>query len=200
MKPTNNEKPKETILLLPAPKAVPQATEDSTPVGANKGGPEAPEGATPDRKYGENTVRSSHPEHHPETGHFLPGNSGKPPGSRHMGWKMRTKADSVGGITKDGQKLSVADVMIEKAARKAMDGDLKALSMFLDRIDGKVPIEVGIGPIERRGVREYTPEEQAKLESLYGSEDQPETEEAIEADNTGGNPDASHARQGNPYE
>ncbi|KND49822.1 MAG: hypothetical protein AB203_01895 [Parcubacteria bacterium C7867-008] len=190
----NNEKPQETLLLLPAPKAVPAATQEQTSVEAGEANSGPLEAPTPDRKYGENTGRD------PVNGRFTEGNPGKPLGARHMAGKIRYKVDSAGGVTRDGQKVSVGDVIADKLTRKAMDGDLKAISIVLDRVDGKVPLAIEVNPVERQGVREYTPEEQAEFDSLFSRNDKPETESIAEAGNPGGNPGTPESTERSAYE
>lgn len=189
-----NEKPKETILLLPAPKAVPQVAQESTPVGANEGASGPPEGSTPDRKYGGNTDRD------PDTGRFLPGNPGKPMGARHLSHMTRHKMETYGGITREGRKVSVGEIIVDKLTKSAMDGNLKAIDMVYNRVDGKVPQIFEVGPVERQGVRDYTPEEQAEFDSLFSRNDKPETNSIAEAGNDPGDQGTPGPAQGSAYE
>ena len=85
---------------------------------------------------------------------------GKPKGARHMSTLLReaiTKVIDEKGNTMDKQIIKVL-------AMKAKRGDLKAIDMVLDRIDGKV--EQAIDLTSGGETLGMTPEQRSKLDSL----------------------------------
>jgi hypothetical protein len=157
----NNENNQPKVLLLEAPKDVPRSQEASRPVEANKGISEAPLDPSDDRKYGENTGRD------PITGKFLPGNPGKPMGARHFTTVFREYVREAGAINKDGQKIPFDKLIVKKVINMAVDGNLKAAGMVMDRVDGKVPQTIELSKSERIGVFVMTPKETEDHESIF---------------------------------
>lgn len=161
MNPQNNENNQPKVLLLEAPKDVPRSEEASRTVEANKGISEAPSDPSDDRKYGENTGRD------PTTGQFLPGNPGKPMGARHFTTVFREYVREAGAINKDGQKIPFDKLIVKKVISMAVDGNLKAAGMVMDRVDGKVPQTIELNKTERIGVFVMTPKETEDHESIF---------------------------------
>jgi hypothetical protein len=125
MKKDNNKE----ILLLPAPKS------PLTPTAANTANTADGGGEFDNRKYGENTVRDS------ETGRFVTGNPGKPVGARHFSSMFKRVIKQMGGVAKDGQKVSYDEIIVKKIVLMASDGNLKAAEIVIERVDGKVKQE-----------------------------------------------------------
>ncbi len=194
MNPKNSNNDQPQILLLEAPKAVPAAKPETPPVEANKGDSEASLESVQAREYGENTGRD------PVTGRFLPGNPGKPLGTRHFSTMFREAIREFGGVTKDGQKVTYDRVITKKLITMAADGNLKAASMVIDRVDGKVPQVVEVNKTERIGVVIYTPKEQEEYELMFSRNDKPKTYSIPEAGNDGGTESTARAAQGSAYE
>lgn len=66
-------------------------------------------------------------------GRFLPGNPGKPKGARHFSTLIRDAITKVAEDTGTSDDKEIVRALVEKA--KA--GDLKAVDMVIDRVDGK---------------------------------------------------------------
>lgn len=194
MNPKNNNNDQPQILLLEAPKAVPAAKPETPPVEANKGVSEALLDPSDPRKYGQNTGRD------PATGQFLPGNPGKPMGARHFTTLFREAVREFGGVTKDGQKVTFDRVIAKKLITMAADGNLKAATIVIDRVDGKVPQMVEVNKTERIGVLVYSPKEQEEYELMFSRNDKPKTYSIPEAGNDGGTQSTEGAAQGSAYE
>ncbi len=161
MNPKNNENNEPKLLLLEAPKSVPRVEQGSSPVEANKGISEAESDPSDDRKYGQNTGRD------PATGQFLPGNSGKPLGTRHFTTLFRETIKEIGGTAKDGQKVAYDKIIIKKIITMAADGNLKAATMVIDRVDGKVPQSFEVNKTERIGIVVLSQKEIEEHESIF---------------------------------
>lgn len=194
MNPKNNNNDQPKILLLEAPKAVPAAKPETPPVEANKSPSEALLDPSDPRKYGQNTGRD------PVTGQFLPGNPGKPMGARHFTTLFREAVREFGGVTKDGQKVTFDRVIAKKLITMAADGNLKAATIVIDRVDGKVPQMVEVNKTERIGVLVYSPKEQEEYELMFSRNDKPKTYSIPEAGNDGGAESTAGAAQGSAYE
>lgn len=71
----------------------------------------------------------------PVTGRFLPNNraGGKPKGARHFSTLIRESIQKVAEGDAEPQDI----LMVKALAKKAKEGDLKALDMVFDRVDGK---------------------------------------------------------------
>lgn len=165
----NNENNQPKILLLEAPKSVPSSSEGSSPVEANKGLSEALSDPTDSRKYGKNTGKDYEVgKWKPPVEHqFQVGNSGKPLGARHFSTMFRDYVQQVGGITKDGQKLGFDKLIVKKMVGMAVDGNLKAAGMVLDRVDGKAPQTLELTTAPRSGVYPMSPQETEDHESIF---------------------------------
>lgn len=161
MNPKNNENNEPKLLLLEAPKSVPRVEQGSSPVEANKSLSEAESDPSDDRKYGQNTGRD------PVTGQFLPGNSGKPLGTRHFTTLFRETIKEIGGTAKDGQKVPYDKIIIKKIITMAADGNLKAATMVIDRVDGKVPQSFEVNKTERIGIVVLSQKEIEEHESIF---------------------------------
>jgi hypothetical protein len=161
MNPKNNENNEPKLLLLEAPKSVPRVEQGSSPVEANKGLSEAESDPSDDRKYGQNTGRD------PVTGQFLPGNPGKPLGTRHFTTLFRETIKEIGGTAKDGQKVAYDKIIIKKIITMAADGNLKAATMVIDRVDGKVPQSFEVNKTERIGIVVLSQKEIEEHESIF---------------------------------
>jgi hypothetical protein len=169
MNPQNNENNQPKVLLLEAPKSVPRGEETSRPVEANEGISEAPSDPSASRKYGKNTgkdyeVGKNKP---PVEYRFQVGNSGKPLGARHFSTLFRETIKEIGGTAKDGQKVAYDKIITKKIITMAADGNLKAATMVIDRVDGKVPQSFEVNKTERIGVYVMTPEEIEDHESIF---------------------------------
>lgn len=165
----NNENNQPKLLLLEAPKSIPSSSEGSGPVEANKGISEAVSDPSDTRKYGKNTgkdyeVGKGKP---PVEHQFQVGNPGKPIGARHFSTLFREYVREAGAITKDGQKIGFDKMIVKKMVTMAVDGNLKAAGMVLDRVDGKVPQTFEVNKTERIGVLVMTQKEIEDHESIF---------------------------------
>lgn len=190
----NNENNQEKVLLLEAPKPVPTPVQETPPVEANEAISEASIEPSDAREYGENTGRD------PVTGRFLPGNPGKPLGTRHFSTMFREAIREFGGVTKDGQKVTYDRVITKKLITMAADGNLKAAGMVIDRVDGKVPQVVEVNKTQRVGVVVYTQKEIEDYELMFSRNDKPKTNSIAQTSDDGGTPSAEGATQGSAYE
>jgi hypothetical protein len=169
MNPKNNENNEPKLLLLEAPKSVPRVEQGSSPVEANEGLSEAESDPSDTRKYGKNTgndyeVGKGKP---PVQYQFQPGNSGKPLGARHFTTLFRDAIKEIGGTAKDGQKVPYDKIITKKIITMAADGNLKAATMVIDRVDGKVPQSFEVNKTERVGVYMLNPKETVDHESIF---------------------------------
>lgn len=200
----NNENNQPKGVLLEAPKPVPPRDEEaSRPVEANKGISEAPSDPLDSRKYGKNTGKDYEVgKWKPPVEHqFQPGNSGKPLGARHFSTMFRDYVREAGAITKDGQKVGFDKLIVKKMVNMAVDGNLKAAGMVIDRVDGKVPQTFEVNKTERIGILVMTQQEIEDHESIFKRK---YAEPNIKDDNTSGdgarNEDASRVTEGSAYE
>ena len=150
----NNKQP-EKILLLEAPKA----SSVSPPITADTAhGDEASDA----RKYGENTGRDS------ATGRFTTGNPGKPVGALHFSTMFKRVIRQPGGVTKDGQKVPLDELITKKIATMAAEGNLKAANMVMDRVDGRPRQSVDVTSNgDRVGTVVLSPELDAQVTRLF---------------------------------
>ena len=148
---------KKEILLLPAPKTPSSAMAPNT---ADTALGDADATA---RKYGENTGRD------PVTGRFLAGNSGKPLGTQHFSTLFKKVIRQTGGMAKDGQKVSYDEIMVKKIVIMATDGNLKAATMVMDRVDGTVRqgLDITSGGERVEGTVVLTAEEDERIGRLF---------------------------------
>lgn len=194
----NNENNQPKVLLLEAPKHVPRSEEASRPVEANKGISEAPSDPSDARKYGQNTGNS---DRDPVTGQFLPGNSGKPLGARHFSTMFRDYVREAGAITKDGQKVGFDKLIVKKMVSMAVDGNLKAAGMVLDRVDGKVPQTFEVNKTERIGILVMTQQEIEDHESIFKRKyAEPNTKDNNTSSDGARNEDTPRVTEGSAYE
>ena len=195
MNPKNNENDQPKLLLLEAPKSVPRDEQGSSAVEANKGISEAPLDPSDDRKYGQNTGRD------PVTGQFLPGNPGKPLGARHFTTLFRETIKEIGGTAKDGQKVAYDKIITKKIITMAADGNLKAATMVIDRVDGKVPQSFEVNKTERIGIVMMTQKEVEDHESIFKRRyAEPQTNDNNAAGDGDRNEDAPRITEGSAYE
>lgn len=195
MKDKNNENNQPKMLLLEAPKNVPKDTQGSKPVEANKGLSEASSDPLDDRKYGQNTGRD------PVTGQFLPGNSGKPLGTRHFTTLFRDAIKEIGGTAKDGQKVQYDKIIAKKIITMAADGNLKAATMVIDRVDGKVPQSFEVSKTERVGIFVMSPKEIEDHEGIFKRKNVESKDNNNNASSDGtGNEDTQTIQEGGAYE
>lgn len=191
----NNENNQPKLLLLEAPKAVPGVQPEPQPVEANKGLSEASSDPRDDRKYGKNTGRD------PLTGQFLPGNPGKPLGARHFSTLFRETIKEIGGTSKDGQKVQYDRIITKKIITMAADGNLKAATMVIDRVDGKVPQSFEVNKTERIGVVIMTQKEVEEHEGIFKRR---YAESTIQNNNASGDSarteDSQRVEEGSAYE
>ncbi len=157
----NNENNEPKVLLLEAPKSVPREEQGSSAVEANKGISEAPSDPSNDRISGQLAGRD------PVTGRFLPGNSGRPNGVRIFSTLFRDAIKEIGGTAKDGKKVTYDKIITKKIVTMAADGDLKAATMVIDRVDGKVPQSFEIDKTERIGIVVLNEKEILEHESIF---------------------------------
>ncbi len=191
----NNENNQPKVLLLEAPKDVPRSEDASRPVEANNGISEAPLDPSDDRKYGENTDRD------PVTGKFIPGNPGKPMGARHFTTVFREYVREAGAINKDGQKILFDKLIVKKVISMAVDGNLKAAGMVMDRVDGKVPQTIELNKTERIGVFVMTPKETEDHESIFKRQyGNPTTQNNNASSDGTRNEDTPRIEEGSAYE
>ena len=174
--PNENNQPK--MLLLEAPK-----TKNDTTI-------EAPN----DRKYGENTGRD------PITGQFSSGNSGKPLGTRHFSTMFRDTIRKIGGVTKDGKQVNFDELIVKKIVMMAVDGNLKAATMIIDRVDGKVPLSFEVNKTERIGVVVLTQKEIEEHEGMFKRHDKSRTNNNTSTSDNRGSQDSSGVTEGGAYE
>lgn len=165
----NNENNQPKLLLLEAPKPVPRVEEGSRPVEANEGISEALSDTSDSRKYGKNTGKDYEVgKWKPPVEHqFQPGNSGKPLGARHFSTMFREYVKEAGAITKDGQKIGFDKLIVKKMVTMAVDGNLKAAGMVIDRVDGKVPQTFEVNKTERIGILVMSQKEIEDHESIF---------------------------------
>jgi hypothetical protein len=194
----NNENNQPKVILLEDPKHVPRSEEASRPVEANKGISKPPSDPSDDRKYGQNTGNS---DRDPVTGQFLPGNSGKPLGSRHFSTMFRDYVREAGAITKDGQKVGFDKLIVKKMVSMAVDGNLKAAGMVLDRVDGKVPQTFEVNKTERIGILVMTQQEIEDHESIFKRKyAEPNTKNNNTSSDGSRNEDTPRVTEGSAYE
>lgn len=68
---------------------------------------------------------------------FTPGQCGNPggrPKGRSLTARLRDIVERSNGTTKD-----IGDAVMEVLVKSALKGDMKAMALLLDRVDGKVP-------------------------------------------------------------
>ena len=177
----NQEKNDKPILLLPAPKNT---------VNTDGGG-----GATEDRKYGENTVRD------PASGRFVTGNPGKPVGAQHFSTMFKRVIRQLGGVAKDGQKVSYDEIIVKKVVTMAADGNLKAAEMVIERVDGKVkqPITMD-NEMKFTGKVIFTEKEAINHETMFKRHDKPRTNNTPAKGDGRGTQNPSGSPKGSAYE
>lgn len=175
----NQEKNDKPILLLPAPK--------------NTVNTESGEGASDDRKYGENTVRD------PTTGRFVTGNPGKPVGAQHFSTMFKRVIRQHGGVAKDGQKVTYDEIIVKKVVTMASEGNLKAAEIVLERVDGKVkqPVE---GEMKLNGKVLFTQEEAINHETIFKRHDKSRANNNTSQSDSRGTPNPSGSTKGSAYE
>lgn len=157
----NNENNQPKVLLLEAPKSVSSSSEGSSPIEANKGISEAQSDPSDARISGQLAGRD------PVTGRFLPGNPGRPYGVRIFSTLFRDAIKEIGGTAKDGKKVTYDKIITKKIVTMAADGDLKAATMVIDRVDGKVPQSFEIDKTERIGIVVLNEKEIREHESIF---------------------------------
>ena len=75
-------------------------------------------------------------------------------------------------IEVNGRKIRVDQAIVERLVRMAAKGNLKAMGMVIDRVDGKVPETFEVPtPFVRQEKVKYTPEEQADFEKYFKRND-----------------------------
>lgn len=200
----NNENNQPKMLLLEAPKHVPRSEEASRPVEANKGISEAHSDSSDSRKYGKNTGKEDYEvgKWKPPIEHrFQPGNSGKPLGARHFSTMFRDYVREAGAITKDGQKVGFDKLIVKKMVSMAVDGNLKAAGMVLDRVDGKVPQTFEVNKTERIGILVMTQQEIEDHESIFKRKyAEPNTKDNNTSSDGARNEDTPRVTEGSAYE
>lgn len=76
-----------------------------------------------------------------EKGRILPGSilnpEGMKPGTLHFKTLLMRAIKEIGGKTKDGRSVDIDEIIVKKLITMAGDGNLKAIEMVLDRVDGK---------------------------------------------------------------
>ena len=203
MNPKNNENDQPKVLLLEAPKSVPRDEQGSSAVEANKGISEASSDLTDSRKYGKNTGKDYEVgKWKPPVEHrFQPGNSGKPLGSRHFSTLFRETIKEIGGTSKDGKKVTYDKIITKKVVTMAADGNLKAVTMVIDRVDGKVPQSFEVNKTERIGIVVLSQKEIEEHESIFKRK---HAEPTIQNNNASGdgtrNEDTPRVEEGSAYE
>lgn len=199
----NNENNQPKVLLLEAPKSIPSPAEGSEPVEANEGISEDLSDTSASRKYGKNTgkdyeVGKNKP---PVQYRFQPGNSGKPLGARHFSTLFRETIKEIGGTAKDGQKVTFDKIITKKVVTMAADGNLKAVTMVIDRVDGKVPLSYEVNKTERIGVVLMTLKEAQDHEGIFKRKyAEPEIKNNNATSDGARNEDAPRVTEGSAYE
>jgi hypothetical protein len=95
---------------------------------------------------------------------------GRPKGSKN--WRTIFMKVLGKEIEVNGRKIRVDQAIVERVVRMAAKGNLKAMSMVIDRVDGKVPETVEVPtPFVPQEKVEYTPEEQADFEKYFKRND-----------------------------
>jgi hypothetical protein len=195
MSPKNNENNQPKLLLLEAPKSVPKDEQGSSPVEANKGLSEASSNPSDDRISGQLAGRD------PVTGQFLPGNSGRPYGVRTFSTLFRDAIKEIGGTSKDGQKVPYDKIIAKKIITMAAEGNLKAATMVIDRVDGKVPQSFEVSKTERVGIFIMTPKEIEEHEGIFKRKNVESKDSNNNASGDGiGNEDTQTIQEGGAYE
>ncbi len=161
MNPKNNENEQPKLLLLEAPKSVPRDEPGPSPVEANEGISEPSSDPSDARISGQLAGRD------PVTGQFLPGNGGRPYGVRIFSTLFRDAIKEIGGTSKDGKKVAYDKIITKKIITMAADGDLKAATMVIDRVDGKVPQSYEVNKTERIGIVVLSQKEIEEHESMF---------------------------------
>lgn len=180
---------------MEAPKDVPRSEDASRSVEANEGISEASSDSSDDRISGQLAGRD------PLTGQFLPGNGGRPYGVRTFSTLFRDAIKEVGGTSKDGKKVTYDKIITKKIITMAADGDLKAATMVIDRVDGKVPQSFEVNKTERIGVYVMTPEEIEDHESIFKRQYvYPTTNNNIASGNAARNEEDPRGEEGSAYE
>ncbi len=203
MDPKNNENDQPKVLLLEAPKSVPRVEQGSSAVEANKGISEALSDPSDSRKYGKNTGKDYEVgKWKPPVEHqFQPGNPGKPLGARHFSTLFRETIKEIGGTAKDGQKVQYDKIITKKIITMAADGNLKAATIVIDRVDGKVPQSFEVNKTERIGIVVLNQKEIEEHESIFKRK---YVEHKINDNNASGdgarNEDAPRVEEGSAYE
>ncbi len=195
MNPKNNENDQPKMLLLEAPKSVPRDEQGSRPVEANEGISEPSSDPSDARISGQLAGRD------PVTGQFLPGNSGRPYGVRIFSTLFRDAIKEIGGTAKDGKKVTYDKIITKKIITMAADGDLKAATMVIDRVDGKVPQSYEVNKTERVGIVMMTLKEEQDHEGIFKRKYvEPEIKNNNATSDGARNEDAPGITEGSAYE
>jgi len=95
---------------------------------------------------------------------------GRPKGSKN--WRTIFMKVLGKEIEVNGRKIRVDQAIVERVVRMAAKGNLKAMGMVIDRVDGKVPETFEVPtPFVPQEKFEYTPEEQADFEKHFKRND-----------------------------
>ena len=66
--------------------------------------------------------------------------AGRPPGRHAIAEALRAELDQVELVDADGNQLTRAEVIAQKAVDMAMDGDLHAIQFVTERLEGKAKV------------------------------------------------------------
>ena len=70
--------------------------------------------------------------------------AGRPPGRHAIAEALRAELDQVELVDADGNQLTRAEVIAQKAVDMAMDGDLHAIQFVTERLEGKAKVMMQI--------------------------------------------------------
>ena len=70
--------------------------------------------------------------------------AGRPPGRHAIAEALRAELDQVEAVDADGNPLTRAEVIAQKAVGMAMDGDLHAIQFVTERLEGKARVTMQV--------------------------------------------------------
>lgn len=107
-----------------------------------------------------------------EATQFKPGQSGNPAGRPKKlhspdAW-LETEALKQHGILTDGTPITKAQFLAKTLMEKATDGNIKAIEIVLNRIDGKPMQKIQVIPPEDAAGTVVSKEDEQRLEEMFG--------------------------------
>lgn len=170
----------------------------------------------PPLKNGEKTVNE--PDKDPETGFFLPGNSGgpgRPVGMKNFTTRVRNGLSKLSAKDTFGNPVEVEEALAEKVIKMALAGDRKMIELIWNYLDGK-PQQNGntqnnvnnfvtfvMSAAEEKRVEDlFEPKEWSEVEiiNLKNKTNEPKTSKENGSDHSRGTALSQGSQQGSAYE